>query len=1063
MKHVFLTLSFFLFSLSIFAEEFEATCESGQILRYYINNNSKTVTVSNSSDLPMGNLIIPSSVTFNNVQYGVTIIAGYAFSGCTGLTSVIIPKSVTTIGEQAFQGCTGLTSVSIPEGVTTIGMFAFQGCTGLTSVIIPESVTTIELGAFYRCNSLFSIRVKDGNSKYDSRNNCNAIIETATNTIVIGCKNTIIPNTVTTIGRDAFGRCTGLTSVSIPEGVTTIGMDAFSGCTGLTSVIIPESVTTIGAEAFSGCTGLMSVIIPENVTTINSNTFYGCKGLTSVIIPKSVTEIRDGAFSGTGLTSVSFPEGVTTIGMWVFSNCKSLKSIVIPKCVTNIGYLTFSGCTSLTSIIVEEGNLKYDSRNNCNAIIVTESNALLHGCENTIIPEGVTTIGMDAFSGCTGLTSVIIPENVTTIGMNAFSGCTGLTSVIIPENVTTINKNAFYLVKNIVYDGNAQGSPWGALTVNGTIDGDFIYSNKEKTKLSAYIGKGDDVKIPESVTLIDNQAFSGCTSLTSVIIPETVTTIGDEAFSDCTGLTSVIIPKSVTTIGEHAFYLVKNIVFDGNAQGNPWGALMVNRTIDGNFIYSDEEKKELLAYIGEGGDIKIPESVTTICDLAFYGCAGLKSVIIPQNVTYIGKGAFANSGLTSIMIPEGVTEIYSKTFKDCKDLTSVIIPSSVIAIESNAFAGANNLKLIAISSNETDIGNSIFSEIGDLESLSIPDDFEVSKFSIYIKKDGFRYKVMSPSELMVVANDYSGEVVIPSKVIAGNIFSVTSIDNGAFAACSNLLSITIPAGVTSIGDKAFAGCTKLAKVTCLANMPPDANENVFAIYNGYLYIPCDKFEWYEIHPAWGKFKHRNCISSESASLQNDEVVVVPEKTEAVFSMPKNENANTYTLTIQNNGVTFCTLTFNAQGQLANIDFSTTKSYELKSDVEGFKFMVTGLSTASDYGYSFKALDNAKAVLKEYSGSFTTKNEDGTGGSVQGGGEGSGQGSQGGEGGEGGSTAVSEVSNTTAVTIVNGQILVNGEAPAFVVTVAGQKIANANLKAGVYFVVADGNSMSVVVR
>ena len=318
---------------------------------------------------------------------------------------------------------------------------------------------------------------------------------------------------------------------------------------------------------------------------------------------------------------------------------------------------------------------------------------------------------------------------------------------------------------------------------------------------------------------------------------------------------------------------------------------------------------------------------------------------------------------------------------------------------------------------------------------------------------------------------YSGSVVIPSLVtFRGEEYIVTEIHRGAFRDCTGLTSVTIPSSVTKVEgggailkDGAFSGCTSLKNVTCLATVPPTAYADSFENYNGYLYIPCESKDDYDFASCWGSFKHVECIGSETVELTKDEVAVVPEKTEAVFSMPKNENANTYTLTIQNNGVTFCTLTFNAQGQLANIDFSTTKSYELKSDVEGFKFTVTGLSTASDYGYSFKALDNAKAVLKEYSGSFTTKNEDGTGGSVQGGGEGSEQGGQGGEGGEGGSTAVSEVSNATAVTIVNGQILVNGEAPAFVVTVSGQKIANANLKAGVYFVVVDGESVGVSVR
>ena len=342
--------------------------------------------------------------------------------------------------------------------------------------------------------------------------------------------------------------------------------------------------------------------------------------------------------------------------------------------------------------------------------------------------------------------------------------------------------------------------------------------------------------------------------------------------------------------------------------------------------------------------------------------------------------------------------------------------------------------------------------------------------------------VIFGTDVFIYANA-SGNVTIPSSVtINDKIYSVTAIAESAFSGCSTITSVTIPNGITTIeagtfsncsaltsvtipgsvtkvGENAFSGCTALKNVTCLATVPPTAYANSFENYNGYLSIPCESKDDYDFASCWGSFKHVDCIGSETVELTKDEVAVVPEKTEAVFSMPKNENANTYTLTIQNNGVTFCTLTFNAQGQLANIDFSTTKSYELKSDVAGFQFTVTGLSTASDYGYSFKALASNKSVLKEYAGSFTTKNENGTGGSAQGGGEIEGSG----QGGQGGSTAISEVSNATAVTIVNGQILVNGEAPAFVVTISGQKIANANLKAGVYFVVADGKTVGVSVR
>lgn len=451
----------------------------------------------------------------------------------------------------------------------------------------------------------------------------------------------------------------------------------------------------------------------------------------------------------------------------------------------------------------------------------------------------------------------------------------------------------------------------------------------------------------------------------------------------------------------------------------------------------------------------IPNSVTSIGEGAFSYCTNLSSVTISNNVTVIPQGVFYGCILNEITIPSSVTRIedaYIKIFKD--GLYYNVLNNNEVSVcgtESstkdlnipNTVTAGNTFTVKSIATNA-------FVDCKDLLSVTIPDNMDVSKSGLTFTKNNITYKLLSNSEVAICGVESTiTDVTIPDMITVGMSFSVESIEANAFKNCTSLASITIPSNVTSIGGNAFSGCSKLAKVTCLATTPPDASVNTFENYNGYLYIPCESKDDYDIDACWGSFKHIECIGSETVELNKDEVAVVPEKNDAVFSMPKNENANSYTLTISNNGVTFCTLKFNAQGQLANIDFSTTKSYELKSEVEGFQFTVTGLSTASDYGYSFKALASNKSVLKEYAGSFTTKNEDGTGGSSSGGGE--------------GTLAVDAVSNATAVTIVNGQILVNGEAPAFVVTVSGQKIANQNLKSGVYFVNVEGETVGVSVR
>ena len=326
------------------------------------------------------------SITIPN---SVTSIGDGTFRDCESLQSITIPNSVTSIGNRAFIWCKSLQSITIPNSVTKIGDEAFSDCKSLQSVTIPNSVTSIGDGAFSGCNICFFIC----NSTYFQNDDVCLFNKDKTAIVsrIKDCVNYIIPNSVTSIGDEAFGWCKSLQSVTIPNSVKSIGDEAFSGCKSLQSVTIPNSVTSIGDHAFSSCESLQSVTIPNSVTKIGDRAFCSCKSLQSVTIPNSVTNIKDGAFSSCeSLQSVTIPNSVTKIGDYAYSSCESLQSVTIPNSVKSIGNRAFIQCKSLQSVT---------------------------------IPNSVTSIGDYAFAQCYSLQSVTIPNSVKSIGNEAFRGC----------------------------------------------------------------------------------------------------------------------------------------------------------------------------------------------------------------------------------------------------------------------------------------------------------------------------------------------------------------------------------------------------------------------------------------------------------------------------------------------------------------------------------------------------------------------------------------------------------------------------------------------------------------
>lgn len=503
-----LTLLLCMVGLNVYAQSEEYKEIWIDDVQYRLNLVAKTAALIDA--YKDGTFIIPEKVTDNETEYTVTRIGDYAFSDQQWLYGITIPNTIKSIGMYAFYRCRHLGSLSIPESVEDIN----PNCLLL------------------ECEALTVIEVSEGNPKYDSRNKCNAIVETATNTLIAGCNYSKIPYGIDSIGAEAFRDCRKL-NTTIPATVKKIGAKAFDG-TALKAINIPNSVTEIGESAFSWCDAT-SLTIGTGLKSISNYAFSGCIELTSITIPDNVTSIGDDAFyECDGLTTVSLPETLTHLGKEAFQSCDKLTTINIPNSVTKLSDGVFSGCPQLTSLPLH------------NKITSIGAYAFADcGFSTFVIPNSVTEIGRQAFYGCKKLTAIEIPNTVTTIHERTFDWCSALTTVTLPNSITTIELAAFAACNSLT-----------------------------------------TFTVPNSVKVMGDAVFQFCENLTSIVLGSGLISIGGSAFDWCEKL-SVIVSLVETPfaipgkVPDYADFVFPNIVFDEATLFVPTGSLSLYQACNG--------------------------------------------------------------------------------------------------------------------------------------------------------------------------------------------------------------------------------------------------------------------------------------------------------------------------------------------------------------------------------------------------------------------------------------------------------------------------------------------------
>ena len=783
-------------------------------------------------------LSVDADAQFANIQWKKNIIPDKLFQGsCVTNFSDGAFEYFTTFGSSAFEN-SSLNSIVIPDTVNRIGDKAFANCRNLQSFTLGANAVNVDFNSvFTGTTKIDNFSISPANRRYDSRDNCNAVVDTLTNTIVKGFENSTCPDTIKTIGPSAFQGLSGLTQYTIGANVETIGEKAFGNCSSLSEINIPDSVISIANSAFTSCSKATVLTLGKNVETIGDYAFYYCSKIKDIVIPNSVKQLGKYSFASCAFNNVVID--AETIGEYTFSNT-SIGNLSIGENVRTIGSHAFYGTGSLTGLTITNGVEELGD-------YCFQYNRSL---KSVSIPGSIKNMGIGVFENCTSLTNVTLEDGITMIGEDAFYGCSKLSAITIPNSVMYIGSYAlsncafpktgsYFTYADTCLTKCATGYTSGALKSNLRFIGSRAFSDCTKmTSIaipsgvcqighSAFTGCNGlkKLQMPKGLKRIEHSAFSGCAELNEIVLNEGLEYIGGNVFGEVVNVFRLELPTSLTTLNGYTFQTMRNLqelhihsgvteIINGNPVCFTTGLQKLTISPD-NPVYTDGGngfiiEKATNKLIGATTSGLIPNNITIIDKRAFGKNLNIKNIIVPDSVTDILEGAFEACETNTITLGSGVKTIGDGAFSGCTEIQEISLPDSLTTLGESGFTDCISLKSVHIGSGLQEIPRNSFYRCKSLTGVTIPDNITSIKSYAFaycsdLKSVTLGANVETIGEYAFSGCSYLTGVTIPD--------SVTTIGRRAFAYCKSLTSVTIPDNVTTIGNYAFHSCTNLKEIT----------------------------------------------------------------------------------------------------------------------------------------------------------------------------------------------------------------------------------------------------------